>query len=262
MSTLSVKELKTGYRNKEIIDGISFEIGEGELVGLIGANGCGKTTLLKAICNNLKHTGTVAINNLIVEKASVKDIASVCSYIPQKSGINIDISVFDVVMMGYNPYLGFLESPNKAMKDRALEALQLVGLEGFEGRNFLSLSEGQKQLCILARAIVSDCKLFLMDEPESALDFSVRYKMLDLFKDMLNKQNKSALVILHDISLALNYCDKLLLINNGSIEAVAEPYKENLTSVETKLGKIFGNVSLKEVLDSKGNKSLVMIREV
>ena len=147
------------------------------------------------------------------------------------------------------------------MRKKALEVLTQVGLSGFEDRNFLSLSEGQKQLCVLARAIVSDCKLFLMDEPESALDFSVRYRILDFLKELLSKQKKSALVTLHDISLALNYCDKLLLINNGNIEAVAEPNKEDLHSVEDKLSGIFGAVSLKEVYDSKGRKSLVMIRE-
>lgn len=261
MSILSAKDIKAGYGNRTVIDGVSFEIGEGELVGIIGSNGCGKTTLLKSVCNNLPHAGSCVIDGVAIEKASAKEVAFVCSYIPQKSGINIDISVLDVVLMGYNPYLGFLENPNKKMRKKALEVLTQVGLSGFEDRNFLSLSEGQKQLCVLARAIVSDCKLFLMDEPESALDFSVRYRILDYLKELLTEQKKSALVTLHDISLALNYCDKLLLINNGNIEAVAEPNKEDLHSVEDKLSGIFGAVSLKEVYDSKGRKSLVMIRE-
>ncbi|MCQ2494409.1 MAG: ABC transporter ATP-binding protein [Lachnospiraceae bacterium] len=261
MSLLSAKGISAGYGNRTVINDISFDIEAGELVGIVGSNGCGKTTLLKSVCNNLAHSGSCVIDDITVEKSSAKDIAAVCSYIPQKSGINIDISVLDVVLMGYNPHLGFLEYPNKDMKEKAMNVLQQVGLSGFEDRNFLSLSEGQKQLCVLARAIVSDCKVFLMDEPESALDFSVRYKILDFLKEMLEVNKKSALVTLHDISLALNYCDKLLLVNNGTVEAIAEPKKDDLSSLEEKLGKLFGKVSLREVADSKGKKSLVMIRE-
>lgn len=174
MSVFVAEGLRAGYGKDPVIEDISFGLEGGELAGVLGANGCGKTTLLKAVCGILPHGGRCVLDGTVLEACPPRQLAKLCSYIPQRSGISIDISVLDVVLMGFNPHLGLLEHPNKSMREAALRILEEIGLGGMEEKNYLHLSEGQKQLCILARTLVSGGQLLLLDEPESALDFRFR----------------------------------------------------------------------------------------
>ena len=161
MNFFSVKHLTAGYGNGHVVKDISFDLNKGCLMGVLGANGSGKTTMLKAICGILPHEGNCLMNNTRLESLSVRQIAKLCSYIPQRSGISIDIPAIDVVLMGFNPQLGLLEHPSKNMQTSAMQALEQVGLAEKALTNYLHLSEGQKQLCILARTLVSGSKLLL-----------------------------------------------------------------------------------------------------
>ena len=230
-------------------------------MGIIGANGSGKTTLLKAICGILPHKGVCTLDNTDLEGLSAKQLAKLVSYIPQKSGISIDISVLDVVLMGFNPKLGLLEHPTKKMKNLAVEALHQVGLFCDEETNYLHLSEGQKQLCILARTLVSEGRLLLLDEPESALDFRFRNQILELLKSWVESQKSSAIVTLHDPVLALNFCDKLLLISEGSVLGTVEPKTDPLDKMEQMLSMVYGNISLQRCKNRKGKEQIVMLKE-
>lgn len=259
MSYLSVNNLTVGYGKKNVIDGVSFEIEKGSLVGILGANGSGKTTLLKAMCGILPHNGSCTLDSTKLENLSAKEISKLISYIPQRSGISIDISVLDVVLMGFNTKLGLLQHPNSDMKKAALKALAEAGLSGKENMNYMHLSEGQKQLCILARTFVSDSKLFLLDEPESALDFNFRYKMLSLIKKRTVTENCSAVVALHDPTLALNYCDSLILLCDGTVIGKIEPEKDPTEKIEELLGKLYGSISLQICKNRNGVSQLVML---
>lgn len=262
MSMLTVKNITAGYGGKNVIENVSFETEKGCITGVLGANGSGKTTLLKAVCGIIPHGGTCQLDGAVLEDLSAKKLAKLISYIPQRSGISIDISALDVVLMGFNPQLRLLEHPDAQMKKTTLETLERVGLTGKEHTNYMHLSEGQKQLCILARTLVSDCKVLLLDEPESALDFNFRYKMLTLLKGLMRSSEKSAVVTLHDPSLALNFCDKLLLLSDGGVLGVIEPQKDPLEEMEQKLSLIYGAVSLNKISNRKGETQLVMLREV
>ena len=261
MSYLSVKRIDAGYGKHNVIENISFDLDAGTLTGIIGANGRGKTTLLKALCGILPHEGTCVLENVTLEHLSARQIAKLVSYIPQRSGISIDISALDVVLMGFNPKLGLLEHPNGKMKDTAVGALKQVGLAGKEETNYLHLSEGQKQLCILARTLVSGSKLLLLDEPESALDFRFRHQMLSLLRGWVASQERSAVVTLHDPALALNFCDKLLLLSEGDILDILEPKTDPLDKMEQKLSMVYGPVSLQRCYNRKGEAQIVMLRE-
>ena len=261
MSYLSVKRIGAGYGKHNVIENISFDLDAGTLTGIIGANGSGKTTLLKALCGILPHEGTCALENVTLEHLSARQIAKLVSYIPQRSGITIDISALDVVLMGFNPKLGLLEHPNGKMKDTAVGALEQVGLAGKEETNYLHLSEGQKQLGILARTLVSGSKLLLLDEPESALDFRFRHQMLSLLRSWVASQERSAIVTLHDPALALNFCDKLLLLSEGDILDILEPKTDPLDKMEQKLSMVYGPVSLQRCYNRKGEAQIVMLRE-
>ena len=261
MSVFVAEGIRAGYGKDPVIEDISFGLEGGELAGVLGANGCGKTTLLKAVCGILPHGGRCVLDGTVLEACPPRQLAKLCSYIPQRSGISIDISVLDVVLMGFNPHLGLLEHPNKSMREAGLRILEEIGLGGMEEKNYLHLSEGQKQLCILARTLVSGGQLLLLDEPESALDFRFRYRMLELLQGWTRKNNAVALVTLHDPALALNYCDKLLLMDGGTVCGIIRPSMDPLDKMEQMLSMIYGQISLQRCKSRDGRSHLVMLRE-
>lgn len=261
MSFLSVEHICAGYGKQNVINDIFFELDEGCLMGIIGTNGSGKTTLLKALCGILPHQGKCVMEGTVLEELSARPLAKIVSYIPQRSGISIDISALDVVLMGFNPHLGLLEHPGRTMKEQAMLALAQVGLAGKEETNYLHLSEGQKQLCILARTLVCGSKLLLLDEPESALDFRFRHRMLSLLRSWTASQRGGAVVTLHDPTLALNYCDRLLLLSDGAVLDIIGPKTDPLDKTEQMLSMVYGPVSLQRCYNRKGEGQIVMLRE-
>lgn len=147
------------------------------------------------------------------------------------------------------------------MRREGIRALALVGLGGKEDSNYLALSEGQKQLCIFARTLCCQGRLLMLDEPESALDFRFRHQMLALLRDWLSDRSKAAMVTLHDPSLALNYCDCLLLLSEGRILGTLFPGTDPLPLMETLLEQIYGKISLARLTGRSGRKSLALLKE-
>jgi len=261
MSFFRVNNITAGYGRNPVIREVSFDLENGCLMGILGANGSGKTTLLKAICGIIPHGGSCLFMGQPLEKMSPRRLSKICSYIPQRSGIGIDISVLDVVLMGFNPHLGILAHPDQTMRAAAVQAIGQVGLAGKEDMNYLHLSEGQKQLCILARTLVSKSRLLLLDEPESALDFRYRYRMLDMLCGWITASQSSAVVTLHDPVLALNHCDKLLILDNGTVSGVISPRTDSMAEMERQLCTVYGEISLKRYETRSGRQSLVMLKE-
>ena len=261
MSFFSVHNLSAGYGGAKVITHLSFTSPSGALVGVLGANGCGKTTLLKAVCGLLPHSGACTLDSVRLDGLPARKIAQLVSYIPQRSGISIDVSALDVVLMGFNPQLRLLEHPTQAMRKAALDALASVGLLERAADNYLHLSEGQKQLCILARTLVSSGKLLLLDEPESALDVRFRYQMLTTIRHWLTKGDRCAVVTLHDPALALNFCDELLLIDQGTCIGTLRPKEDSLDAMANLLSRIYGAVTLTTCRDSRGKAHIVMLKE-
>ena len=260
MSFFTAEEISVDYGKGAVIEAASFSVDQGSITGIIGSNGCGKTTLLKGLCGILPHRGKCTLEGVELEYLTERKIARLCSYIPQRSGINLDISALDVVLMGFNPRLHLLEAPSGEMKQVAIDALVSVGLSERINENYMHLSEGQKQLCILARTLASGCKLLLLDEPESALDFGVRYKAFDLLRAYV-EQGRAAIVTLHDPMLALNYCDKLLLISEGRLSAIIHPKQDSIPEMEQMLSTVYGRVTLQKCLNKNGTPYLVMLKE-
>lgn len=262
MSILSADGLSAGYGKKaDIIHDISFTLNEHSLTALLGTNGCGKTTLIKTICGMIPYKGEISVDGRDIRTLSVRELSKLCSYIPQRSGISIDISALDAVLMGFSPDLGILNYPDSEMKKKAELMLERVGLGDRINENFLHLSEGQKQLCILARAMVRKCRLMLMDEPESALDFGGRYKMLGMVRDIVDTENCSALVTLHDPQLALNTCNEILLMKDGQLVSVLHPDSDSINEMEERMSGVFGPLSITECKSKKGKRHLVLIKE-
>lgn len=261
MSFLEIDDLRAAYARKPILKGIALRADAGSITGILGANGSGKTTLLKAICGILPHDGACILDGQPLEGLSPRQTAKLCSYVPQRSGIEIDISALDVVLMGFNPHLDILERPAADMRRRALHALDRVGLGEISESNYAALSEGQKQLCILARTLVSSGKLLLLDEPESALDFRFRNRTLALLRQWCDEGARCMLIALHDPQLALNHCDQLALISDGRIAEILRPKADSIEEMERALGRIYGAVRLMRCTNRQGRDQLVMLAE-
>lgn len=242
---IEVRNISSSYADKKILNNLSFKIGEKEITAIIGENGSGKTTLLKSLCNLIKHEGSLYIDDKKISDLSYKEIAKLISYIPQKSGIDIDISVLDVVLMGFNSKLKPLENVNEEMINIAINSLEELGLSDYIDESYLKLSEGQKQLALLARSLVSDAPLLLLDEPESSLDFNWRYQLFSLLKE----SGKTVIIVLHDAGLAINYADKLVLIKDGKVADEVYPLKDSSTRIEEAFNKIYENVKISETAD-------------
>lgn len=259
MSILEVRQLTAGYGGKKVLQGVSFSLMPGELVGILGENGSGKTTLLKSICGIVPHGGKCLVGGMDSRSLSPRALARQVSYIPQQSGISIDLSALDAVLMGFNPRLGLLEYPSQDMKQQARRALREVGLAGREEENYQTLSQGQRQLCMLARTLVSQARLLLLDEPESALDFGGRYRMLTQLRRCLGG-HCGALVTLHDPQLALNCCDRLLLLGGGKLLGEICPRQDSLESMEEKLIGLYGGLTLLRAENRQGLRQLVLLK--
>ena len=261
MSGFQANGICAGYGGKRVIEGLSFSLEGGRMMGVLGANGSGKTTLIKSICSLLRHEGECVLEGVQLEGLTPRQLAQKCSYIPQRSGIAIDISALDVVLMGFNAQLGLLEHPTKAMREQALRALEQAGIGDRAEMNYMHLSEGQKQLCTLARTLVSNARFLLLDEPESALDFRFRYRMLNIIRSWVRQDGRFALVALHDPMLALNECDELLLLKDGRSIGVIRPTADSAEKMEEMLSEIYGRISLGSCADKAGRKHLVMLKE-
>lgn len=261
MTMLDVTELRAGYGDTEILSGVSFRLESGEMTGILGINGCGKTTMMKALCGMLPSSGQIRLMGRDAKKLSPREMARMSRYIPQRTGISVEISVLDVVLMGFNPRLGLLEYPNKVMRQKAIAALESIGLADRADSDFQSLSEGQKQLCLLARAMLLEKGVLFLDEPESALDFSGRFKMLGLIRQWLSATGSCALVTLHDPQLALNTCDALLLLQDGRLVGKLHPGTDSREQLEAQLSGIYGNLSIHKCFTRRGNPQFVLLKE-
>lgn len=251
--------LSIGYGKKDVLSNISFSLTPGTITGLLGANGSGKSTLLKALCRQLPYKGTCRLQSRMLTDFSLRKLAGAVSYIPQRSGISISLPLIDVVLMGFNPDLKLLERPSPEQQDKARRALAAVGLAGKEMEDYLTLSEGQKQLCILARTIVENTSLLLLDEPDSALDFHNKYRMMQILQRLTHDQEKAALICLHDPNLALDYCDQLLLLKDGRCFTSLLPAADSLAQMQEALSKIYGSVSLVQCRDEQNHTRLVLL---
>lgn len=242
---LKITDLKVGYNNKSIVEDINISINPKEFTVILGLNGAGKTTLLKTIGGLLKPIhGQVALNGENILLWDEKELAKHVSYMPQRHSIIYDIKVIDLVLMGITPYLSLFQTPNKNHVKKAYRVLDSMNMKKHSERNFFHLSEGQKQLVIMARSLMQDSEIMLFDEPVSALDFKNKHFVLGNIKKTLNKENKIGIITLHDPNLALNYCDKIIIIDKGEIYAEFSTKEMSMEFLKDIFSKLYGEISI------------------
>lgn len=256
----TVENLAVRLGDKNILQNVHFTIDTpGQLVGIFGVNGSGKTTLLRAAAGLLPHTGRCLMDGVPLESLSTRRLAQTVSYIPQQSGISVSMSAREVVLMGCNPRLGVLQSPTAAMCAAAEEALRTVGLADKAEQDYLTLSGGERQLCILARTIVEDAPLLLLDEPDSALDLANRSHMAAMLADFVHTSGKTALFCLHDPALMLDWCDTLIVLQNGQVGAMLYPRTDPVEALQSALAAVYGPLELVPVTDRTGRVRLALL---
>ena len=192
-----VKNISFDYDGEEIFSNISFSIGRGDVLCILGPNGTGKTTLIK--CLNGLHdinSGEIMINGENIKKLSFRQISKHIGYIPQAHVPSFPFKVFDVVLMGRAPYLNLTDSPKDEDKKIALEALKTLGIEDLKDKEYTNLSGGERQLVFLARVLCQKPDILILDEPTSHLDFGNQIKLLEII-DNLSKSGLSIIMSSH-----------------------------------------------------------------
>ncbi|WP_375140500.1 metal ABC transporter ATP-binding protein [Cohnella herbarum] len=214
ISPLSVKDLTVAYQKKPVVRNVSFEVTEGELIGIIGPNGAGKSTLIKAVLG-LQPTLT---GETLVYGKSYKSQRKLVGYVPQRESVDWDFptNALDVVMMGRYGHLGLLRRPGAKEKAIGMECLAKVGMADFAGRQISQLSGGQQQRVFLARALAQDATLYFMDEPFAGVDAATEKAIITLLGE-LKRQGKTVLVVHHDLATVEQYFDSVMLLNGELI---------------------------------------------
>ena len=231
---LSIENLSFSYRANLVLNDISFNVEKGKIKGLIGPNGSGKSTLLKNILYLERPVaGKNFLNNITIEKMTLKERAKNISYVPQFTTPNFPHSVFYTVLMGRKPYIGWNYAQEDEKKTHGV--LKQMGLDELSERLFSNLSGGEKQKVILARAVVQECPVMLLDEPTSNLDLRHKQDLMKALRDMVESQNVSILIAIHDLNLAARFCDEIILLNHGEKVVEGTPRevitKENIEEV-------------------------------
>ena len=228
--------ISVSYGKKQVLDSCSFSLLAGEVTGLLGKNGSGKTTLFRSICGQLPYEGRFLLEGKDLHRLSDRERAKRISYLPQRHSIAFSLPVAEVVLLGVSPWLSLFGQPTKAQRQAAMEALSQVGLADMCHRDFLTLSEGQKQLCLLARTMVQQTQFWLMDEPDAALDVENKQLLFTQVRQTVAAGQKTALLALHDPQLALTCCDRLLFLKDGALAASIAPK----TATEAEMMAAFG----------------------
>lgn len=246
MNTLTVKNATSGYSKKMIINDLSFELYQGEFCALLGLNGCGKSTLIKTICGLIRaQSGSCILGQADLWTLNEKERAKHLAYIPQRTSNIFGRTVTDVVLMGFNAQLGIFDNYSSQHREKSLEILDKLGIKQFSDRLYEELSEGQKQLVILARTMVQNTDAVLMDEPDSALDFTNKNLILDRIRTMVKTQSKIGLAALHDPNAALFFCDRILIMKDGMIiHDIPRSDFSDFSVLESSLSDIYGKVKI------------------
>ena len=219
---LETRDLVQGYGSSIILDGVSVSVSSGEIVALLGPNGSGKSTMIKTICDILPpKSGTVELDGTDIRTYDSSELAKIISYVPQSSNAAVYTTVMDTVLLGRRPYVSWTYRPEDIQI--AASAMERMNVDHLSDHNVSELSGGQRQRVFLARSLAQNPDFFIFDEPTSALDLKFQMKTMISMREIIKESGSGMMIALHDINLALNYTDKVVMIKDANIRASGPP---------------------------------------
>ena len=234
MVKLKIKDVEFSYASVPILKDVCIELAASEMLGVVGPNGAGKSTLLRCIDRILKpQRGSILLDEREIKEMSRMELAKKMGYIPQSSAQVFPATVFDTVLMGRRPHIGW-RSNEKDMK-KVLETLQMLNIKSFAMRDINELSGGQQQKVFIARALTQEPDVLLLDEPTSNLDIKHQLEVMDIIKNIVREKGIAAIMAIHDLNLASRYADRIVMMNGGEVfdagDAAAVLTPENIKHV-------------------------------
>lgn len=218
MPVFEARNVVTGYDKKIIIDGIDITIPSNKISVIIGANACGKSTLLKTLARLIKpSSGDIVIDGKKITSMPSKQLAQVLGLLPQSPVVPEGITVWDLVSRGRFPYQTFLKSMSKEDMEAVEEALETMGITELANRSVDELSGGQRQRVWIAMALAQQTDILLLDEPTTYLDITYQVEILDLLTDLNRKRGTTIVMVLHDINLSARYADYIFALRKGKL---------------------------------------------
>lgn len=215
---IKLKDFSIGFKGKILLSEINTSFPDGELTALIGRNGSGKSTLLKALCGiNNNYSGDIFIDSLNIKSLSTLRMASLVSFVNTQRPRISNMKSKDLVALGRTPYTGW--SGKLTLKDKKIiwDSIEMVGMRDYADRTIESLSDGECQKIMIARAIAQDTKIILLDEPTSFLDLPTRYELVNLLKNLVDNKGKTIIYSTHELDIALNKSDYIALFNSPDL---------------------------------------------
>ncbi|MDY5969876.1 MAG: ABC transporter ATP-binding protein [Bacteroidales bacterium] len=226
---IRIEHLVCGFGKKEVLKDINCTIGEGGFCALLGANGCGKTTLLRCVAGLLEPwEGRVEVDGKDVREYGAIEKAKKMSLVRQQAQTDFEFSAFEIVLMGRNPYQRHLQNESKSDWDIVETCMKQTSTWHLRLSKPHEMSGGELQRVMIARALAQQTPIMLLDEPTSNLDIAHQYDTMHLLKGVTHSQRKTVLLVVHDLNLALRYCPDIILLHEGGI-LYQGPTKEGLT---------------------------------
>jgi len=218
---LCIRNITFSYEAVKVLEGVTFEVKEREVFGIIGPNGSGKTTLLKCIDMVLKpKIGAILVDGEDVSYFDRREIAKKIGLVPQRESAVYPFTTLDVVLMGRTPHMERFAGESPKDLEAVGNALKITEIEHLAERSVDELSGGEMQRVVIARALAQEPEVLLLDEPTLHLDVNHQLELLDLIKKLTNERRLVTVLVSHDLNLASRYCDKLVLLNSGKIYSV------------------------------------------
>lgn len=256
--SLDVNDLHYGYGRHLVLDGIDLPIVDGEIIGILGPNGCGKTTLLKNLNRNLSpYEGCVMLDGSDLADMGKKEIARSIAVVPQTNEIRFAFTVKEMVSMGRMPFQGMMSGSTSEDELIIDEAIRKTGLSDYADRHINTMSGGERQRVIIARAIAQTPRILLMDEPTLHLDISMQFDALNLVQKISKDTGMTVVIVSHDLPMVARYCDRIVMLHDHRIHAIGKP--EDVLTAEN-MRTVF-NVDAELCVDSKTGRYSVMLHD-
>jgi iron complex transport system ATP-binding protein len=223
MNAIELRGVTVHLGGNPVVDGVDAAIAKGEWLALIGPNGAGKTTLLRAIARLVPFAGEIVLGGQPLEGLARSDLARLVAVVPQEPSTPPWMTVAEYVLLGRTPHLGPLAKEGARDREAAARALGRLDLLAFADRRLGTLSGGEKQRVVVARALAQEAPIVLLDEPTAALDIGHQQQALELLDGLRAESGLTLVAAMHDLTLAAQYADRMLLLNGGIVVADGPP---------------------------------------